>query len=76
MNCFLSLTDWATGEPIYLDRMQIAFIQQIAGDDTNSRRTRIDMLSGRQTFIVSEEASKIALASCRGFDGPNDRPQR
>jgi hypothetical protein len=76
MNSFLSLTDWATGEPIYLDRMQIAFIQQIAADANNTRRTRIDMLSGKQTFIVSEEASQIALASCRGFDGPKDHPQR
>jgi hypothetical protein len=76
MNCFLSLTDWATGEPIYLDRMQIAFIQQIAADGNNSRHTRIDMLSGNQTFIVREEASQIALASGRGFDGPKDRPQR
>jgi hypothetical protein len=69
---FLSLTDCQTGEPVYLDPSQIAFIQQIAGDDTHPRRTRVDILSGFQQFLVSEEASDIALCSGRGFYGPKD----
>jgi hypothetical protein len=66
------LTDWRTGEPIYLDPNQIAFIQQIVADDTRSRRTRVDLCSGNQVFLVKEEASQIALASGRGFFNPKE----
>ena len=65
---FLSLTDYQTGEPIFLDVSQIAFIQQLVAKDGHPRRTRIDILSSNQQFLVSEEA----LASGRGFWGPKD----
>jgi hypothetical protein len=73
---FLSLTDWETGTPIYLDPLKIAFIQQIAACDQFARRTRIDliqMMNGQsQTFLVSEDATQVALATGRGFFGPKD----
>jgi hypothetical protein len=69
---FLSLTDYQTGEPIYLDASQITLIQQIAANDTHSRYTRIAILSSTQHFLVSEEALAVALASGRGFWGPKD----
>jgi hypothetical protein len=69
---FLSLTDYQTREPIYLDVSQITLIQQIAANDTHSRYTRIAILSSTQQFLVSEKASDIALATGRGFWGPKD----
>lgn len=69
---FLSLTDWKTGEPIYLDPLKIAFIQQVAACDQFARRTRIELFETRMTFIVAEDAMQVALASGRGFFGPKD----
>jgi hypothetical protein len=69
---FLSLTDRKTGEPVYLDVSQIASIQQIPGDDTHPRHTRI--FSGGLMFMVTEEAAQIALCSGRGYYGPKDYP--
>jgi hypothetical protein len=78
---FLSLTDWETGRPIYLDPSKIASIQQIAACDQYARRTRIDLIQTSQrinliqtsqTFLVSEDATQVALATGRGFFGPKD----
>jgi len=72
---FLSLTDWKTGTPIYLDPLKIASIQQIAACDQFARRTRIDLIQTSQTlqtFLVSEDAAQVALATGRGFFGPKD----
>jgi hypothetical protein len=69
---FLSLTDWKTGTPIYLDPLQIASIQQIAACDQFAEHTRIDLIQTSQTFIVSEDATQVALATGRGFFGPKD----
>jgi hypothetical protein len=65
---FLFLTDYQTGEPIFLDISQIASIQQLV----DPRRTRITILTSNQQFLVSEEALAVALASGRGFWGPKD----
>jgi hypothetical protein len=69
---FLSLTDWETGTPIYLDPLKIASIQQIASCDQFARRTRIDLIQTSQTFLVSEDATQVVLCTGRGFFGPKD----
>ncbi len=69
---FLSLTDSETGTPIYLDPLRIAYIQQIAACDQFARRTRIGLIETSQTYLVSEDATQVALATGRGFFGPKD----
>jgi hypothetical protein len=78
---FLSLTDWETGTPIYLDPLKITSIQQMAACDKFARRTRIDLIQTStdrastrsvQTFLVSEDATQVALATGRGFFGLKD----
>ena len=71
-NEFLRLTDWSTGAPVFLDVSQISCIRQITACGEYSRRTRIDMASGSDCFLVSEEALEIALKSGRGFYGLNE----
>jgi hypothetical protein len=70
---FLRLTDWRSGEPIYLDSSLISFIQQISACDKHKRRTRVEVISGSEYFLVSEEATQIVLCSGRGFYGPSDK---
>ena len=55
---FLTLTNWKSGEPIYLDPSTIVMIRQIAADDVGTRRTSITVKVGSQ-FIVKEEAAWI-----------------
>lgn len=55
---FLTLTNWRSGEPIYLDPSTIVLINQIAADDFGTRRTSI-MVKGGLNFIVKEEADWI-----------------
>jgi len=69
-NEFLSLTDWKTGESIFLDPSLIASIQQEKGDGDTPRYTRIFM--GSFVFLVKEDAMQVALSSGRGFYGPKD----
>jgi hypothetical protein len=69
---FLRLTQWGTGDPVFLDASEIAFIQQLAACDKYARRTRVVTLDGRDHFLVSEEATEIALRSGRGFAGINE----
>ena len=69
---FLRLTDWATGEPIFLDVSGITCILQIQACDKYPRRTRVDTFTGRGCFLVSEGAISIALRSGRGFIGINE----
>jgi hypothetical protein len=69
-NEFLFLTDWQTGEPIFLDPSLIAYIQQEKGDGDTPRFTRIFM--GGFVFLVKEDAMQVALSSGRGFYGPKD----
>jgi hypothetical protein len=69
---FLRLTQWKTGDPVFLDASEIAFIQQIPACDKYERRTRVDTVSGSGCFLVSEEATEIALKSGRGFAGINE----
>jgi hypothetical protein len=57
---FLTLTDYQTGEPIYLDVSQITFIRQIGSGDTYPRHTSVGTLSNNQVFLVREEAAWIA----------------
>lgn len=64
-NEFLSLTNFKSGEPIYIDPATIIQVTQIAQDEY-TRRTRIDTSHGH-LFIVREEAAAIALATGRGF---------
>jgi hypothetical protein len=71
-NEFLSLTDWRTGEPIFLDPSLIACIQQDKGDGDTYRFTRIVMRLGGFIFLVKEGALQVALSSGRGFYGPKD----
>lgn len=61
---FLSLTDWKTGEPIYLSAEQISCILQHDADEQCSRYTTIIAIGGIR-LAVKEEASQIALASGR-----------
>ena len=68
---FLSLTDWKTGEPIFLDPSEIAFIQQVAVCDQHSKHTIIHLTSS-YVHLVAEDAMQVALASGRGFFGPKD----
>jgi hypothetical protein len=69
-NEFLSLTDWETGESIFLDPSLIAYIQQVKNDGDTPRYTRIFI--GGFVFLVKEDAMQVALASGRGFYGPSD----
>jgi hypothetical protein len=71
-NEFLSLTDWETGEPIFLDPSLIAYIQQEKGDGDTPRFTRVVMRLGGFIFLVKEDAMQVALSSGRGFYGPKD----
>jgi hypothetical protein len=64
---FIKLTDWKTGESVYLDPHRIVFIRQIKEDADYSRRTRIDITDGNQVFVVKEDADQITLATGRGF---------
>ncbi len=71
-NEFLSLTDWETGEAVFVDFTLIASIRQLQADQVNSRRTRIDVVGIAEPFLVREEAIEVALCSGRGFYGPKD----
>lgn len=71
-NEFLSLTDWQTGEPIFLDPSLIACIQGDKVDGSANRFTRIHMVDGNIIFVVKEDAMQVAISSGRGFYGPSD----
>jgi hypothetical protein len=71
-NEFLSLTDWQTGEPIFLDPSLIACIEGVKVGGSANRFTRIRMVDGYNIFLVKEGAMQVALSSGRGFYGPSD----
>ena len=71
-NEFLSLTDWETGEPIFLDPSLIACIVGVKVDGSANRFTRIHMVDGNNIFLVKEGAMQVTLSSGRGFYGPSD----
>jgi hypothetical protein len=71
-NEFLSLTDYETGDVVFLDCTLIATIRQLQADQVNSRRTRIDVMGVTGPLLVQEEAVEVALRSGRGFYGPKD----
>jgi hypothetical protein len=67
---FLSATDFETGEPIFLSVSSITSIHQQPASHERPRRTVI--LLGQSRYLVREEARALALASGRGFLGPED----
>ena len=67
---FLSATDLETGEPMFLDVSSITCIRQLVANDDYPRRTVIR--AGECSYLVKEEARALALASGRGFLGPED----
>jgi hypothetical protein len=67
---FLSVTDLETGEPMFLDVSSITCIRQLVAQDDCPRRTIIQARGG--SYFVKEEARALALASGRGFLGPED----
>jgi hypothetical protein len=67
---FLSATDLETGEPMFLDVSLITSICQLVAKDDYPRRTVIRV--GGHSYLVKEEALALALASGRGFLGPED----
>ena len=71
-NEFLKLTDYETQEPIFLDASKIMLIQQLDAQDGIPRRTRIELASSSQVFLVSEDAIQCVLVSGRGFFGLSD----
>jgi hypothetical protein len=74
-NEFLRLTDYKTQELLFLEPSEIILIQQLDATDVCVRRTRIELVSSSQVFLVSEDAIQVALASGRGFFGPNEVEQ-
>ncbi len=65
---FIELTNWRTGELIYLDPSTIISIQQIAADSGGTRRTCIKA-TNNQLFLVQEETTSVYSAVMHMLDG-------
>jgi len=57
---FLPLTDYRSGEPLFIDPSTIAVIKQVPETPNKPRHTQVEWTSGR-VFMVKEEAEEIML---------------
>lgn len=55
------LTDWESGQPVYLDCSKIVSMRDLVANKDNSRRTRID--TPTDLLLVREPADDILIAA-------------